>query len=149
MHDIDDYSDATTLPGLVVYRYDAPQFYVNVGDLRRRAVLAVDLENEADTEHPVRWFVLNVEANVEVDITAADGLRALHGDLADRGVRLGLARVKLDLREPLERAGLVELIGEDMLFPTLPVAEEAYEAWASAQDGGADDGRVDGDQKTV
>lgn len=133
MHDIDDYPDATTLQGLMIYRYDAPLFFANVGDLRRRAVLAVDLENEADPTQPVRWFVLNVEANVEIDITAADGLRALHEDLADRGVRLGLARVKRDLLDPLERAGLVELIGSDMLFPTLPTAEEAYLAWAAAQ----------------
>ena len=132
MHDVDDYPEAETLPGLVVYRYDAPLFFANVGDMRRRAVLAVEQENTAFPEQPVRWLILNVEANVEVDITAADGLRDLHRDLAARGVRLGLARVKRDLQIPLERAGLAELIGEDMLFPTLPVAEEAYLAWALA-----------------
>ena len=132
MHDVDDYPDAQTMPGLIVYRYDAPLFFANVGDMRRRALLAVDQENAAVPEHPVRWFILNVEANVEVDITAADGLRDLHSDLAARGVRLALARVKRDLRIPLERAGLADLIGEDMLFPTLPVAEEAYLSWASS-----------------
>ena len=131
MHDVDDYPDAETLPGLVVYRYDAPLFFANVGDMRRRALLAVDQENDAHPNHPVRWFVLNVEANVEIDITAADGLHELHRALATRGVRLGLARVKNDLRLPLERAGLTELIGADMLFPTLPVAEEAYLRWVA------------------
>jgi sulfate permease, SulP family len=132
MHDVDDYPGAQTLPGLVVYRYDAPLFFANVGDMRRRALLAVDQENDAFPQQPVRWFVLNVESNVEVDITAADGLRGLHSDLAARGVRLALARVKHDLRLPLERAGLAALIGEDMLFPTLPVAEEAYLSWAAS-----------------
>lgn len=131
MHDVDDYPDAQTLPGLIVYRYDAPLFFANVGDMRRRAVLAVDQENAAHPASPTRWFVLNVEANVEIDLTAADALRELHADLAARGVRLALARVKRDLRIPLERAGLIELIGEDMLFPTLPVAEEAYLRWAA------------------
>lgn len=130
MHDVDDYPEATTIPGLVVYRYDAPLFFANVSDLRRRALLVVHQENAAFPEHLVRWFVLNVEANVEIDLTAADALRELHEDLAKLGVRLGLARVKRDLRIPLERAGLVTLIGEDMLFLTLPVAEEAYLAWA-------------------
>jgi SulP family sulfate permease len=134
MHDVDDYPDAQTLPGLVVYRYDAPLFFANVNDLLRRALLVVDQENEAYPEHPVRWFVLNVEANVEIDITATDGLRALHNDLADKGVRLGLARVKHDLKVPLDRAGLTELIGEEMFFPTLPVAEEAYVSWAALDD---------------
>jgi SulP family sulfate permease len=132
MHDVDDYPDAQTLPGLIVYRYDAPLFFANVGDLRRRALMVVDQENAAFPDDPVRWFVLNVEANVEVDITAADGLRELHRDLAEHEVLLGLARVKHDLLVPLARAGLTELIGEDMLFPTLPVAEEAYLVWAAA-----------------
>ena len=135
MHDVDDYPDAQTLPGLVVYRYDAPLFFANVADLRRRALRVVEQENAADPEHPVRWFVLNVEANVEIDITAADGLHALHADLAARGARLGLARVKHDLLVPLQRAGLERLIGPDMLFATLPVAEEAYLAWARHRDG--------------
>ena len=132
MHDVDDYPDAQTLPGLVIYRYDAPLFFANVGDLCRRALLVVEQENASSPEQPVRWLVLNVEANVEVDITAVDGLRRLHEDLAEQGVRLGMARVKHDLRLPLSRAGLIDLIGEDMLFPTLPVAEKAYLAWAAA-----------------
>jgi SulP family sulfate permease len=131
MHDVDDYPDAQCLPGLIVYRYDAPLFFANIGDLRRRALLAVEQENAADPRHPVRWFVLNVEANVEIDITAADGLRDLRSDLAKQGVRLGLARVKTDLRIALERANLVELIGAEMMFPTLPVMEQEYLAWAS------------------
>jgi SulP family sulfate permease len=131
MHDVDDYPDAQCLPGLIVYRYDAPLFFANIGDLRRRALLAVEQENAADPKHPVRWFVLNVEANVEIDITAADGLRDLRSDLAKQGVRLGLARVKTDLRIALERASLVELIGAEMMFPTLPVMEQEYLAWAS------------------
>ncbi len=131
MHDVADYPTAQTLPGLVVYRYDAPLFFANVGDLRRRALLVVDQENEAFPQTPTRWFILNVEANVEVDLTAADGLAELQRDLAERGVRLGLARVKQDLLLPLQRAGLMELIGTDMLFPTLPVAEKAYLVWSA------------------
>ena len=57
----------------------------------------------------MRWFVLNVEANVEIDITAADGLRELARELADRGIHLGLARVKNDLYEPLDRAGVIDV----------------------------------------
>lgn len=83
-------------------------------------MLAVEQENAAAPLHPVRWLVLNTEANVEIDITATDGLRDLCDALAERGGRLGLARVKTDLRIELEQADLVELIGEDMLFPPCP-----------------------------
>jgi SulP family sulfate permease len=129
MHDVDDHPDATTLPGLIIYRYDAPLFFANINDLRRRALVAVDRENELDPDNRVRWFLLNVEANVEIDFTAVDGLRSLFLDLRQRGARLGLVRLKEDLRLPLARTDLLELIGEDMLFATLPTAENAYLDW--------------------
>jgi SulP family sulfate permease len=132
MHDVADYPDARTLPGCMFYRYDAPLFFANIDDLRERVDKLTAMENEAYPDSPVRWFVLNVEANVEIDITAADGLRELARELADRGIHLGLARVKNDLYQPLERAGVVDVIGKEMLFATLPVAEETYLRWAIA-----------------
>jgi SulP family sulfate permease len=134
MHDVADYPDARTIPGCMFYRYDAPLFFANIGDLRERVDKLVALENEAYPDSPVRWFVLNVEANVEIDITAADGLRELAQELADRGIHLGLARVKNDVYEPLERAGVIDVIGKEMLFATLPVAEESYLRWALANE---------------
>ena len=116
------------------YRYDAPLFFANIGDLRERVDKLLAIENEAYPDSPVRWFVLNVEANVEIDITAADGLRELARELADRDIHLGLARVKNDLYEPLDRAGVIDIIGKEMLFATLPVAEETYLRWALAHE---------------
>jgi sulfate permease, SulP family len=134
MHDVDDYPDARTTPGCMFYRYDAPLFFANIRDLRERVHKLLALENQAYPDSPVRWFVLNVEANTEIDITAADGLRELARELADSGVRLGLARVKNDLYLPLYRAGVIDAIGKDMLFATLPVAEESYLRWVLAHE---------------
>jgi sulfate permease, SulP family len=134
MHDVDDYPDARTTPGCMFYRYDAPLFFANIGDLRERVHKLLALENQAYPDSPVRWFVLNVEANTEIDITAADGLRELARELADSGIHLGLARVKNDLYVPLYRAGVIDAIGKDMLFATLPVAEESYLRWALAHE---------------
>ena len=92
MHDVDDYPDAQTIPGLVVYRYDAPLFFANAEDFRRRALAAADQQ-----PGPVRWFVLNVEANVEVDFTALEAVDALREDITGRGAVFALARVKQDL----------------------------------------------------
>ncbi|MFE3260205.1 SulP family inorganic anion transporter [Nocardia sp. NPDC059229] len=123
MHDIDDYPAATTVPGLVVYRYDAPLCFANAEDFRRRALAAVDT---AAAAVPVRWFVLNAEANVEVDLTALDAVDQLRTELASRGVVFAMARVKKDLRAALDAAGLTARIGADRLFPTLPTALAAY-----------------------
>ena len=128
MHDIDDYPEAHTIPGLVVYRYDAPLFFANAEDFKRRALAAVDQQAE-----PVAWFILNVEANVEVDITGLEALDAVRRTLASRGTIFALARVKQDLLRYLEAYGLAEKIGADYMFPTLPFAVAAYEKWAQAQ----------------
>jgi high affinity sulfate transporter 1 len=124
MHDIDDYPEAETIPGLVVYRYDSPLFFANAQDFHRRALAAVDAQPD-----PVAWFVLNVEANVEVDITALDAVDELRVELDRRGIVLALARVKRDLLDDLDAFGLTGSIGADRLFPTLPTAVDAYREW--------------------
>ncbi|WP_330350532.1 SulP family inorganic anion transporter [Streptomyces sp. NBC_00582] len=128
MHDIDDYPQATTIPGLLVYRYDSPLFFANAEDFRRRALAAVDEQDE-----PVRWFVLNAEANVEVDITALDAVDELRRELARRDVVFALARVKQDLRHDLDAYGLTESVGEGLIFPTLPTAVAAYREWRAGR----------------
>ncbi|MBW0116578.1 SulP family inorganic anion transporter [Pseudonocardia sp. KRD-169] len=120
MHDVDDHPGATTVPGLVVYRYDAPLCFANADDFRARAMAAVDADPQA------RWLLLNVEAVVEVDITAVDALLGLCDELRQRGVTVALARAKHELLEDLARSGLRDRIGEDRIFPTLPTAVEAY-----------------------
>ncbi|MEV6613114.1 sulfate permease [Streptomyces sp. NPDC051051] len=126
MHDVDDYPQARTIPGLLVYRYDSPLFFANAEDFRHRALAAVDEQPE-----PVRWFVLNAEANVEVDITALDALDALRRELTHRGIVFALARVKQDLLDDLTAYGLTETVGRDRVFPTLPTAVAAYRTWCS------------------
>ena len=124
MHDVDDYPEARTIPGLVVYRYDAPLFFANAEDFRRRALEA------AHSTDPLRWFVLNVEANVEVDFTALEAVDSVREELTSDGVVFALARVKQDLLARLKAFGLADKIGDELLFPTLPTAVEAYRRWA-------------------
>ena len=126
MHNVDDYPGARTVPGLVVYRYDAPLFFANAADFRHRALAAVDQQ-----PGPVRWFVLNVEANVEVDFTALEAVDAVREELSRRGIVFALVRVKQDLLARLDSFGLAGKIGAERIFPTLPTAVQAYERWAA------------------
>jgi SulP family sulfate permease len=128
MHDVDDYPGAQTIPGLVVYRYDAPLFFANADDFRRRALAAA-----AQEPGQLRWFVLNVEANVEVDFTALEALDAVREEITKQGAIFALARVKQDLLARLRAFGLADKIGEERLFPTLPTAVQAYQEWARQQ----------------
>ena len=121
MHDVDDYPAATVVPGLLVYRYDAPLFFANAADFRRRALAAIE-----DSPQPVRWFLLNAESNVEVDLTALDALEQMRTECERRGIVFAMARVKQDLRDALAAAGLLDRIGPDRIFMTLPTAVAAY-----------------------
>ena len=124
LHNIEDYPDAEQIPGLLVFRYDAPLCFANAADFRTHVLAAVDA---ADPR--VEWFLLNAEAIVELDTTAVDALRQLAQDLAKRHVIFAMARVKQDLRKQLVRGELMDIIDEDRIYPTLPVAVEAFEGW--------------------
>ena len=136
MHDIDDYPDAQQVPGLLVYRYDSPLFFANAEDFKNRALGAID-------EHgPIEWLLLNFEANVHIDLTSTDALGELLDELEERHITLALARVKHEMLEELEQAGLIERIGEDHIFETLPTSVQAYLAYYEATHGGPPPGVV-------
>ncbi len=124
MHDVEDYPQAVQVPGLVVYRYDSPLFFANADDFLTRALAAV---RAADP--PPRWFLLNAEANIEVDLTAVDTLERLRRTLAEDGIVFAMARVKWEIREQLAAAGFLDAVGEDRVFATLPTAVRAFAEW--------------------
>lgn len=126
MHDVDDYDGAVVVPGLLVYRYDAPLFFANADNFLTRVRDAVE------RYQPV-WVLLNAEAIGEVDLTGADALETLRAELADQGVVLALARLKQEPRDVLQPSGLLERIGDEHIFPTLPTALEGYRAATGAE----------------
>ncbi len=118
MHDVDDFAEAITIPGLVVFRYDAPLFFMNAFDFYNKVAEAA--------EPGTQVLILNMEANVELDSTALEMLKELHDHLAAQGTELWLARVKNDVLQPMRDHGVSELIGEEDMYPTLPTAVAAY-----------------------
>lgn len=121
MHSLDDYPDSDVVEGLVAFRYDSPLFFANADDFSSRALQAVE-----DAPQPVRWFLLNAEANTEVDLTAVDVLKELREELESRGIRFAMARVKQDLHRSLAPTRFIRDVGEDYIFATLPTAVRAY-----------------------
>jgi len=138
MHDVDDYPNARQVPGLVVYRYDSPLFFANAQNFVERALEAVE---NADTK--VEWFLLNAEANVDVDLTAVDALDHLRETLESRGIQFAMARVKYETLEHLTAAGFTDKLDPDRVFATLPTAVEAYLRWYEAEHGARPPGLPD------
>ena len=126
-HDVSDYPKAQQIPGLLVFRYDSPLFFANAEDFAGKCEQAVD----STTPKP-QWLLLNMEANVEVDITGLDALARVFEHCSRAGIRLCLVRVTKEIESELMLHGVGGLIGQDRMYPTLPTAVAAFE-----QEGGA------------
>ena len=122
-HDIEDWANAETIPGLIIYRYDAPLCFANADNFKQRSLEAINAEI-----HPVRWFVLNMEANVEIDITAIDTLFELRDELTRENIVFAMARVKQDLYLELTRSGFLSNIPAEHIYATLATAIVAYKS---------------------
>jgi sulfate permease, SulP family len=122
LHDINDWEGATTIPGLVIYRYDAPLCFANAENFKARALKAIEAEVV-----PVEWFVLNTEAIVEMDITAADVLEELIDELTARNITFAMARVKQDLYVQLARSPIFKKMNTDYIYLTLHSAIDGFE----------------------
>jgi sulfate permease, SulP family len=120
-HNVETHPAAQTQPGLVIYRFDAAIYFPNAEYFGERVLEIVD-----QSDVPVRWLVVNVEAVTYIDATAVDTLRELHAKLADRGVTLVIARAKASLRHVLDDTGFTALIGPENFYPTVRTAAEAY-----------------------
>jgi len=121
-HAVADYADARTEPGLVVYRFGASIVFFNAGFFKKRMI------ELADTSRDARWIVIDGGPVNLVDVTGVDTLGALAGELAERGIQLGLANVRRGVREMLDRAGVLERLGAEAIFASLDDAANAFRA---------------------
>lgn len=121
MHDIEDFDDATEEPGLLIFRYDSPLFFANAQNFMDHARNRI-----AERTPNLQWFALQCEAIVEVDSTGVDALLALQEELERMDVQFVIVRAKRDLQETLARTPLLERVGQEHIYPTLPTLVEAY-----------------------
>jgi MFS superfamily sulfate permease-like transporter len=122
-HDIARYPDAHQLPGLVLFRWDAPLFFANAEFFKERALDAV-----ANAPTPVRWLVVAAEPVTSVDVTAADALSELNEALRAMGVKLAFAELKDPVKDKLKRFGIFDQFGGEFFFATIGAAVDAYQS---------------------
>jgi high affinity sulfate transporter 1 len=141
-HDIARHPEARVVPGLVLFRWDAPLFFANAELFRDRVLDAV-----AGSPTPVRWLVVGAEPITSVDVTSADALDELDKTLHEAGIELCFAEMKGPVKDKLKRFGLFSRLGEQCFFATLGEAVSSYLEsqsvawvdWEDRVDGGAND----------
>jgi high affinity sulfate transporter 1 len=147
-HDIARHPEARVVPGLVLFRWDAPLFFANAELFRDRVLDAV-----AGSPTPVRWMVIGSEPITSVDVTSADALDELDKTLREAGIDLCFAEMKGPVKDKLKRFGLFSKLGDHRFFATVGEAVSRYiasqsvvwvdwedwEDWEDSVGGGAND----------
>ena len=120
-HDIKRYPDARRVPGLVLFRWDAPLFFANAELFNQRVLQAI-----AESPSPVRRIIVTAEPVTDVDVTSADMLAELEHTLTESGIELRFAEMKDPVKDKLKRFELFERFGAANFYPTIGSAVDAY-----------------------
>ena len=118
-HDISRYPGARLVPGLVLFRWDAPLFFANAELFHQRVLEAI-----AQSPTPVRRIIVAAEPVTSIDVTSADMLAELEQSLRGSGIELRFAEMKDPVKDKLKRFEMLERFGQ--MHPTIGAAVDAY-----------------------
>ena len=120
--DVERHPDAEIVPGLLIFRLDAPLFFANATLMRGRLRALV-----LDADPPYQVVLLDLEATSDLDLESADTLAGLREDLDREGIELWLTRVHAPVREMLDRMNPADRVGEKWIFPSVFAGVKAYQ----------------------
>ena len=122
-HDVEVHPGSVQIPGVVVYRWEAPLFFANSGTFREQ------IRRLVRERHP-RWVVLQCEAISDIDVTAAEMLEQLDDELNAEGTHLAFAEMRSRVQEMALRYGLMETLDRDHFYTTIDAALEHIQSAA-------------------
>lgn len=120
-HDMQRYPNARLIPGLVLFRWDAPLFFANAELFQEKILSAI-----SNSPTPVKRIVIAAEPVTSVDITSADVLAQLQKTLAASQIELNFAEMKDPVKDKLKRFEIFDLFGKDIFHPTIGSAIDDY-----------------------
>ena len=117
-HDVDDLDGPTEVPGVLVYRWEAPLFFANAGAFRQQVRKLVQAREPA-------WVVIQCEAITDIDVTAAEMLEQLDTELNAAGRHMAFVELRSRLQDLMRRHGLFETLDRDHFYPSIDTALHA------------------------
>jgi high affinity sulfate transporter 1 len=120
-HDIKRYPQARLVPGLILFRWDAPLFFANAALFREEV-----LNQVANAPTPAKRIIVTSEPVTSIDITSADMLVDLKKELEEKQVQLHFAEMKDPVKDKLKRFELFPVLGSDIFYATIGAAVDRY-----------------------
>ncbi|HET6861791.1 MAG TPA: SulP family inorganic anion transporter, partial [Pyrinomonadaceae bacterium] len=120
----------TSIPGIVIYRFEASIVFFNADYFIERVRTII----KAAGTRP-KYFLIDAESVPVLDVSGAYALEALHRELSQQGIGLGIARAPYLMRMMLERAGLNETIGTHNLYQTIHAGTRSFREDGRSQSG--------------
>lgn len=121
------YPQASTLPGLLIYRFDAPLLFFNADYFKQRLLHLVEQE-----DHP-RAVLLNAETMINLDLTGLATLLEVQQTLTAQGVHFGFARLLGPAYDLLQRSGQLGELKPPLVFSSVRAGMNAYQIWLAKQ----------------
>jgi high affinity sulfate transporter 1 len=119
-HNVKRYPEAHQIPGIVVYRWEAPLFFANSSAFRTQLRRVVAASQPA-------WLVIQCEAMTDVDVSAAQMLEQLDRELNAEGIHMAFVEMRSRLQDLVLRYGLFETLDRDRFYPTIDDAVVAIQ----------------------
>ena len=132
-HSTARYPEATELPGIVVYRWEAPLFFANCGQFR-------DQIRKLARERTPDWIVLQCEAVTDIDVTASEVLKTLDEELNAAGTQVAFVELRDRLQDLVRRYGLDTTLDQAHFYPSLDQALAAITTAPGDDPGHTDEG---------
>ncbi len=120
-HDMKRYPDARLVPGLVLFRWDAPLFFANAELFQDCVLQAIDA-----SPTPVKRLIVAAEPVTSIDVTSADMLAELQHKLSSAGIELHFAEMKDPVKDKLRRFEIFDLFGGNIFHPTIGAGVDEY-----------------------
>ena len=120
-HDIERHPEALQIPGLAIYRFDAPLFFANADSFSKGVKEAI-----ASRPDPISWVILAAEPITDIDTTAAEALSRLVDELDAGSIQLVFAELKGPVKDRLRSYDLYNRFGDKHFYSTIGTAVDGY-----------------------
>jgi SulP family sulfate permease len=122
VHDMHRPPKTHEIPGLKIYRFDAPLYFANANHFRRRVLLLID-----ESDEPVKWFLWDAETVTHLDSTSGQMLLELIKELKQRNITFAVARMKGTIRNIVHHSHrLSHVIQKSPHYNSIGNAIQAY-----------------------